>query len=342
MNAPRILFTGATGAFGRHVAGELYARGCELVLVVRGGDASEACRRGHAALGSAGPHVRVVRGDVGVPGLGLSVPDALLAASADIVVHSAASTEFGLPLHAARAANVKGTENVLAFAERLPELRKLVHVSTAFVAGKRIGRVLETQLGHDAGFVTTYEQSKHEAEALVRTYADTLPVTILRPSVVTQPWSGVCTSALWFALRLIGRGLVPVLPGAPTNRLDVVPIDDAAAAAADLILADRACGTFHIASGDAAPPVADVVRVGAGRAVRFVDVVGFRSELGRLRRRHPDAAHYYDGLATFVELLSYPKIFDTSRTDATIGRRACEGNPLEALVALTETRSVAQ
>lgn len=332
MSAPRVLMTGATGSFGRHLALELLERGCQLVLCVRGHDDAEARRRSFAALGRTHPEVRVVRGDVTAPGLGLRRSDALLVRSVDVVVHAAATTEFGLPLAAARRTNVGGTRNVLELVDRMPHLERLVHVSTAFVAGKRCGRVLESQLQHDAGFVNGYDQSKYEAERLVRRRRRTLPVAILRPSVVAEPAEGAGACALWFALNLIERGLVPVLPGAPANLLDLIPAADAATASTSLILTPGAFGTFHVASGDRAPRIADVVKVGAGRGVRFVDRALFGRELQMLRLRNPRATRSYDALATFIELLAYPKTFDTSRTEERLGRPPCQTDPLASLV----------
>ena len=332
MHGPRVLMTGATGSFGRHLAVELLESGCELLLLVRGRDDADARRRAHTALGYAHPRVCVIRGDVAAPGLGLSHADTVLARSVDVVVHAAATTEFGLPLAAARHANVEGTRNVLTLADRIPSLEKLVHVSTAFVAGKRCGRVFETQLHHNAGFVNAYERSKHEAERLVQAHARALPIAILRPSVVAEPPHDAGASALWFVLRLIARGLLPVLPGAPANPLDLIAAADAAAAAATLALARGAAGTFHIASGDRAPPIADVIRVGAGRSVRFVDRARFAHELQRLRLRNPHSARSYDALAMFIDLLAYPKTFDTSRAGAALGWSPCNRDPLEALI----------
>ena len=332
MTGSRVLMTGATGSFGRHLALELLERGCELVLLVRGRDDADARRRVLTALGCAHPGVRVVRGDICSPGLRLGRSDAVLARAVDVVVHAAATTEFGLPFPEARRVNLDGTRNVLEFVNRMPRVERFVHLSTAFVAGKRCGRVLETQLHHDAGFINGYDRSKNEAERLVRTQGATLPVTILRPSVVVEPAKSAGACALWFALNLVERGLVPVLPGGPANRLDLVPAADAAAASATLILAPGSIGTFHVASGDRAPRIADVVRVGAGRSVRFVDRALFAGELKRLRLRNPRAAGLYDALGTFIDLLAYPKTFDTRRAETTLGRHPCNGDPLEALV----------
>src|SRR6185312_6951808 len=153
------------GSFGRELARELLLHDCEVFAVVRGESAVGARERLRTIVG-ASPKLHAVHGDIalGIP----RIPDV------DAVLHGAASTAFGLPLAEARRTNVEATRNVLELASAVPGLTKLGYISTAFVAGRRTGRILESELQHDAGFVNSYEQSKYEAELLVR--ASDLPV----------------------------------------------------------------------------------------------------------------------------------------------------------------------
>jgi nucleoside-diphosphate-sugar epimerase len=172
--------------------------------------------------------------------------------------------------------------------------------------------------------VNAYERSKYEAERLVRAHSQVLPIAVVRPSIVISTLAPASRSALPLTLDLVSRGLLPVLPGAPTNTLDVIPADDAAAAIARIVLARGALGTFHVASGDRAPRVTDVFRVGAHRPVRFVDRAHFPSEAAQLPS--------YDGIAPVIAALAYPKTFDTARAEAVLAGHPCRGNPLDALV----------
>ena len=136
------------------------------------------------------------------PGLGLGSRDrARLRASVDILLHAAATTGFTSPLETARNTNVVATRNVLAFAERATALSRVAHVSTAFVAGRRTGRILEPDLEHDLGFQNTYQQSKYEAEQLVRSYGDRLPVVVYRPSIVLDGPGASQRSAFRYAFE---------------------------------------------------------------------------------------------------------------------------------------------
>jgi len=329
MTPPRILMTGATGALGRSVAAELVERGCELVVLVRGRDDRDARRRVCQALGRASAGIEVVRGDLRAEDVVSNRAGRALARSADVVVHAAATTELGLPLEAARRVNVSGTRAVLRLAHRIPALQKVVHVSTAFVAGKRCGHVLEPQLQH-AGFVSAYEQSKYEAERLVRAHSQVLPIAIVRPSVVVERPDTPRTSPFWRAMGLVATGRLPFLPGRPTNTLDLISLEDAASAIARLVLARGALGTYHVASGDRAPRVTDVVREAAGRSIRFLDRGRFDQEARRLSALR-DAAGSYEDVAAFVQMLGFPKTFDTARAEAVLGRHPCSGAPLSAL-----------
>ena len=126
------------------------------------------------------------------------------------IVHCAASVSFDLPLGEARAINLEGTRRMLEFAGLVREsggLERYGHVSTAYVAGTHAGRFAECDLDVGQGFRNSYEQSKFEAEQLVRSQ-DGLPFTILRPSIVVGDRRSGWTSAfnvLYWPLRAFAR-----------------------------------------------------------------------------------------------------------------------------------------
>ena len=327
----RILLTGATGRLGRCVAEELVHAGCEIVVLVRAPSREAARDRAREALAPGVLHrTTAVRGDVVEQGLGLGLRDRRHARSVDAIVHAAATTSFSLPLAEARASNVAATRNVLAFAEGVTNLSRHVHVSTAFVAGRRIGRVLEDELQHDRGFLNTYQQSKHEAELLVRRRAADLPLVVVRPSIVLDgPGSIQRRSAFRFAFELVRRGLVPALPGTAATPVDLVTEDDAARAIARLLFAPEAGGTYHVAGGDLAPTLGDLVDP---YGVRYVEEEQFGWELTKWAHERPRLASAFRELESFIPELAYPKVFDTSRVEALLDGPVRTQDPVGALL----------
>jgi thioester reductase-like protein len=255
-----ILLTGATGMVGREVLARLVSDSAteRVLCLVRPNDAAPQ-ERLDALLRKVGhtpsPRIRAVPGDVTEPELGLDAGGRAALREVTGAVHCAASVSFDLPLEEARRINVAGTERVVALARTLPRLGRLDAVSTAYVAGCRSDLVLERDLDHDAGFHNTYEQTKHEAEVLLRRAMGDLPIAVHRPSIVVGDSRTGRTGAykvLYWPLKVVARGFLPVIPYDPDGRLDIVPVDYVA----DAILAlsrDPATvgGTFHLAAGAA-------------------------------------------------------------------------------------------
>ncbi len=169
-----------------------------------------------------------------------------------------------MPLDEARAINLDGTRRMLEFAEAAREsggLRRYAHVSTAYVAGNHSGPFAESDLGVGQAFNNSYEQSKFEAEQLVRSHAD-LPSTILRPSIVVGDRRSGWTSAfnvLYWPLRAFARGLFTAVPAIPSAPVDVVSVDFVADAIHALAEAEGGVGeTYHLTAGPDASTIAEI------------------------------------------------------------------------------------
>ncbi|MGQ4380523.1 SDR family oxidoreductase [Streptomyces sp. SAS_267] len=220
-----VLVTGASGFVGAEVTARLTAAGHTVLAVLhRNGDLV----RNNGRRLTAGPGTLTrMTGDITRPGLGLSGDDRRLAATADRIVHCAAVTDFGLPPGRYERVNVEGTRHVLgvALAGRVP----LVHVSTAYVCGERDGTAYEDELDLGQRPGNDYEKSKLAAETLVRkATADGLPVTVVRPSIVTgatRTGRVRDLKTIYPVLRVLTRGLVRTVPGHQDAVLDLVPVD---------------------------------------------------------------------------------------------------------------------
>jgi thioester reductase-like protein len=135
--------------------------------------------------GTSAVNFHLVEGDISQPNLGLDARELeAVQLSTTRIFHLAAIYDLAVSRDVAVRVNVAGTRNVNAVARSMPRLRQFHHVSTCYVAGKREGRILETELRHEAGFRNFYEESKYLAELEVESLKTELPVTIHRPSVV--------------------------------------------------------------------------------------------------------------------------------------------------------------
>lgn len=266
-----LLLTGATGFLGM----ELIARwleeddGPDVFVAVRARDDAGARERVDGLLTClyekpppGADRLRPVRGDVTAPGLGLSARDrALITGSVERVVHCAASVSFTLPVEDARAINVGGTGNVLSLAREIANLERLVHVSTAYVAGRSLGVFRETDLLHDAAFRNTYEQTKHEAERLVAASPD-LPLVTVRPSIVVGESDSGWTSAfnvIYQPLQAFVRGRLRELPADPLGLVDIVPVDYVVDVLHAATFTPAIGGAFCAAAGDGALTLGELV-----------------------------------------------------------------------------------
>jgi thioester reductase-like protein len=202
-----------------------------------------------AAAGKSASDFRLVAGDITLPSLGLSELDReVVRAETTRVFHLAAIYDLAVVRDLAISINVQGTRNLNNFVRTLPRLRQYHHVSTCYVAGKREGRVLETELRHDAGFRNFYEESKYLAELEVEALKSELPVTIHRPAVVcgnsqtgeTAKYDGVYYLIFYLlrwpsVLSLLNIGNHQVC-------LNLVPVDYVVNAMGALAFDDKAIG----------------------------------------------------------------------------------------------------
>lgn len=198
--------------------------------------------------------IEILQGDVEDMHLSLSGAEyARLCDEVTHIFHLAAVFFLGVSRDLARRVNVEGTRNVLELARDCRSLRRLVHFSTAMVAGDRVGVVCEDELEAGQGFHNIYEETKFQAEKLVRRAMKDLPITVVRPSIVVgdsktgeiDRFDGpyylailLVTSPTAFALPLPGEGVAP---------LHIVPVDFVVEATLALCEDPRAQGgTFHL------------------------------------------------------------------------------------------------
>ena len=174
----------------------------------------------------------LIEGDLTRENLGISEEDLeTVSAETTDVFHLAAVYDLAVEKDLAFRVNVDGTRNVNELVKKMTRLRRYNYVSTCYVAGKRTGEILETELEHDAGFRNYYEETKYLAEMEVEKLKSELPVTIFRPSVVvgdsrtgeTAKYDGIYY--VIFYLRKFPQLLRLINVGNGAVRLNLVPVD---------------------------------------------------------------------------------------------------------------------
>src|SRR3954467_5605578 len=261
-----VLLTGATGFVGMEVLARYIEHSDrEVYVLVRAQDDAAAAARLRVTMaalyGSDAPppeRVKPVAADIERHRLALR-PAAFgdLAERVREIVHSAASVSFSLPLDDSREVNVGGTARLLEFGDEANArggLTRFAYVSTAYVAGTHEGTFREDELDVGQAFRNPYEQSKHEAETLVRAAAHRLPVQIFRPSIIvgeeTSGWTA-SFNVLYAPLKAFARGALRVLPARRSAPVDVVPVDYVADAIFAIVTGavERSAETFQLVAG---------------------------------------------------------------------------------------------
>ena len=184
--------------------------------------------------------VHPAAGDFTMPGLDLSEEmQQLLAEQVTLVFHCGAEIGFQQDEKTLKETNCKGTENMVAFAKAMPQLKRFVHVSTAYVAGQKTGVITEEELPA-THFSSLYEKSKAEAEYIVMTAG--LPYAICRPGmIVGDSRTGRVKNfnTIYYVLKMILLGKLRVIPTRGDTRLNLVPVDHVADAVVKIGLAEN-------------------------------------------------------------------------------------------------------
>src|ERR1700754_1340088 len=244
--------TGFPGFIANRLLERLARKECNFILLVQPSLAAHAYEEIDRIASLAGRSIaefQIVEGDIAEPKLALNAPDLeLVQQEATRVFHLAAVYDLAVPEDVALRVNVGGTRNVVELARSLPHLKQFHHVSTCYVAGKREGVILESELRHDAGYRNYYEESKYRAELEVDSAKADLPVTIYRPSVVcgdSQTGETGKYDGVYFLIHYLlkwPRMLSLINIGNHKVSLNLVPVDFVVDAMAALAFDQNAIG----------------------------------------------------------------------------------------------------
>ena len=256
MNPRTILITGAETAAGAHIL-RMLKRQVERIYVLAEVDAEVDSHENNARVcdASTAPETQplVLRGSLSQPRLGLDERAfEAVSAEVDTIFNCAEGTVFDRDLAKARARNVEPVRCLIEMLEKARDAR-LVHLSTTWVCGTKRGLFTEFDLACQQGFYNAYEQSKYEAEYLLRKSSVSERVIIVRRSLTVDMSlfvheAGVKTfESLLASLQTMPR--IAVL-GDSRARIDVIPVEYLAAATVALAGTSSAMGrTVHVVAG---------------------------------------------------------------------------------------------
>ena len=164
----------------------------------------------------------------------------------------------------ARRANVDSVRAVVAFAARLPRLRRLVHVSGYRVGGQAPALWSDERRAAAYRALGPYEASKAEADAVFQAEADQLgvPWSIVSPaSVIGDSVTGESDQYLGLAssVKDLWRGSLPALPGNASTFVPVVAADYLARFMTLLPVDESAERTSYWLLDDDTPPLPDLL-----------------------------------------------------------------------------------
>jgi alcohol-forming fatty acyl-CoA reductase len=265
-----ILLTGATGFLGKVVLEELFRCRSELpfervILPIRPTSSRSAQERFLKEVASSLCFSRLEKtwtNDVNVIECDLARPDCgiepekycELLATVTRIIHCAGSVAFESCAEETLLDNVTSGLNLLEIARRSISLRRMVSTSTAYVTPHTINPINEvfTPLPESAailyhklrtescnkeeilratGHPNLYTLAKCLAEHLLAERKEDVPLTIVRPAVISVSWrypfQGWVDSFAAFTglVAGVGVGILRVLNSDPRTAVDIVPVD---------------------------------------------------------------------------------------------------------------------
>lgn len=186
-----------------------------------------------------------LQGDISQPDFGLSDDDLIQLKSIDVLIHSAALTDFTADDDVLAEININGLKNAKALAKKLGA--RLIYISTAFVQGRN---------GHA---FNNYEQSKKLAESLLDD-----EITVIRPSVIIgDSLKGIMPKkqGMHNMLKLATKEVIPVVPGDANTLVDVIPRDTVASAILTVV-DNNLYGEFWLTAGSDASTLGQMLTIG--------------------------------------------------------------------------------
>lgn len=288
-----------------------------------------------------GKRITVLNGDLSAPQMNL--PDSeyeFVVKNTTHIIHSAANVTPNLPLEELQKINVTGTANVIELAKKINAdhgLKKLSHISTAFVSGQREGIIGEDDLTDKYGFSSVYEKTKYQSELLMNEAKSSLPVSIFRLGLVvgdSKTGEIKTFNTVYYLLKLYLTGHLRTAPVSPSLKVFMVPVDYVADMVVKLTSDDQANGlNFHVTPPlEKAPTASELFQFVRDWAKQNMDLdlpkVIFAPTLGKTTASYLSLMSHFSSSAkksksafeTLTPYFSQNKDFKRENTDRLMGK----------------------
>jgi alcohol-forming fatty acyl-CoA reductase len=267
-----VLVTGAAGFLGKVVLEELVRQKDALfvgsiILLIRPKHGETARQRFDKTIASSlcfgalpegwEKSVEVIDSDLALPRCGLADVDFQhITDTATHIIHAAGCVKFNSTLSEVLSSNTYGALSLVELARSCRRLHRIVTTSTAYVSHPgapalaqlvplplpvavlyeelNTGRLSKEDALALTGHPNVYSLSKCLAEHLIFERRGNLPVTIVRPSIISAalryPEPGWIDSRAAFAglVLCFGNGILKVVNGRGDTKLDIIPVDEVA------------------------------------------------------------------------------------------------------------------
>ena len=339
-----IFLTGSTGYIGGYIAAGLLESHREpLNLLVRARDTHEAETRLWQSLQLhfefpkfaelLRTRINVFRGDLTNSRFGLDEGDyRKLVESTDSIIHCAASLNRKSEKSCLNT-NLRGTLEVVQLARRAQDhhgLRRISHVSTVAVAGKRSNEVVEEDksVDWDRSDYDPYARTKKFCEHMIRELLPEVPRTIFRPSIVLGDSRWAATTQFDMVRSFVFLAGLPMLPFRPTDKVDIVNVDFVADAIVTLHQKPNPKHSiYHLSSGTMAQTFRELTDAlaearGKRKPVYLPKMANsFAALVDRLASRKGTIGHNAALLKVFMPYLLWNTVFDNTRVVEEMGSK---------------------
>jgi thioester reductase-like protein len=312
-----VFLTGSTGFLGGELAVLLSKRPQvrRLYCLVRAGNTPEALERLRQVFefhGDAFDASRIIPvvGDLKDDSLAEKLSQLAELKEVGTIIHAAADTSFAsASADSVQKVNIGGTQQILSWAQNLPDLQTFLYVGTASICGtNRANRHIHEDESPDvsACHLVKYCHSKMMGEILVNQAIPREKLLIVRPSIImgdSRDWKPRSYVILW---ALAAVKAIRLIPANSQANLDVIPVDYTADAIAELLFAKRHWSTYHISAGrESATNLEKVLGAISARSDGRPPFKFVSHELLKQMRRWPKRLNPPSELFNYGEYLSY-------------------------------------